>query len=63
MRVVGVRVAGFMLSGSGIRVFVLGNEELGGVGGEKYNSMMWDGVGVVGMGCGVGQGWWGYDVY
>ena len=29
VRVVGFRMAGFMLSGSGIRVFVLGNVELG----------------------------------
>ena len=29
------------------------------MGGEKYNSMLGDGgVGVVGMGCGGGLGWW-----
>ena len=33
---VGFRMAGFMLSGSGIRVFVLGNMDLGGVDGEKW---------------------------
>ena len=27
--------------------------------GEKYKLMMGDGVGVVGMGCGKGLGWWG----
>ena len=54
MKVVGFRMAGFMLSGSGIRVFVHGNVELGWVGGEKYNSILGDGgVGVVG-----GWGWW-----
>ena len=26
--------------------------------GEKYKSMMGEGAGVVGMGCGGGQGWW-----
>ena len=46
-------MAGFMLSGSGIRVFVLGNMELGW---GKYNSMLGDGMGVVGMGCGGGLG-------
>ena len=29
------------------------------MGGEKYNSMLGDDVGVVGMGCGGGLGWWG----
>ena len=58
VRVVGFRMAGFMLSGSGIRVFVLGNVELGWGGWEKLNSMLGDGVGVVGMGCGEGLGWW-----
>ena len=29
------------------------------MGGEKYNSMLPDDVGVVGMGCGGGLGWWG----
>ena len=39
---VGFRMAGFMLSGSEIRVFVLGNMGLGwgGVDGEKYKSVM-----------------------
>ena len=57
-------MAGFVLLGSGIRVFVLGNVELGWGGwgklqvndGENYKSMMGDGVGVVGMGCGGGGG-------
>ena len=30
------------------------------MGGEKYNSMLGDGVGVVGMGCGGG---WGGGIY
>ena len=29
------------------------------MGGEKYNSMLGDDVGVVGMGCGGELGWWG----
>ena len=58
MRVVGFRMAGFMLSGSGIRVFVHGNVELGWGGWGKYNSVLGDGVGVVGVGCGGGLGWW-----
>ena len=39
VRVVGFRMAGFMLSGSGIRVCVLGNVELGwgGSGKVQYN--------------------------
>ena len=37
---VGFRMAGFMLSGSGIRVFVLGNMGLGWGGWGKYKSMM-----------------------
>ena len=28
------------------------------MGGEKYNSMLGDGVGVLGMRCGGGLGWW-----
>ena len=52
---VGFRMAGFMLSGSGIRVFVLGNVELGWGGWGKVQV---NGVGVVGMGCGGGLGWW-----
>ncbi|KAK2171053.1 hypothetical protein NP493_1108g00014 [Ridgeia piscesae] len=50
-------MAGFMLSGSGIRVFVLGNMGLGWGGWGKYKSMM----GRVGCGRdGVwrGTGWW-----
>jgi len=35
VRVVGFRMAGFMLSGSGIRVYVLGNVELGWGGWGK----------------------------
>ena len=51
---VGFRMAGFMLSGSGIRVFVLGNMGLGWVDGEKYQSIMGEGRGVEGdMGGGV----------
>ena len=61
VKVVGFRMAGFMLSGSGIRVFVHGSVELGWGGGEKYNSMLGDDVGVVGMGCG-GLGVVGYIV-
>ena len=38
---VGFRLAGSMLSG---------------MDGEKYKSMMWDGGGVVGAGCGGGRG-------
>ena len=52
--VVGFRTAGFMLSGSGIRVFVLGNMGYG----EKYKSVMGEGRGVVGTVCEGGQGWW-----
>ena len=39
VRVVGFRMAGFMLSGRGIRVYVLGNEELGwgGWGKVQFN--------------------------
>ena len=45
VRVVGFRMAGFMLSGSGIRACVLGNVELGcGCGRDE----MWSGAGVVG---------------
>ena len=46
-------MAGFMLSGSGIRVFVLGNMELGWGGWGKVQIK---GGGVVGMGCGGGRG-------
>ncbi|KAK2178105.1 hypothetical protein NP493_562g03029 [Ridgeia piscesae] len=54
---VGFRMAGFMLSGSGIRVFVLGNMGLGGGwgkvqvnGGEGWvcgRDVVWRGTGVV----------------
>ena len=54
----GFRIAGFMLSGSAIRVFVLGNMGLGWVDEEKYKSMIGEGRGVVGTGCGGEQGWW-----
>ena len=34
------------------------------MGGEKYNLMLGDDMGVVGMGCGGGGGWGvGYVVY
>ena len=46
-------MAGFMLSGSGIRVFVLGNTGLGWGGWGKVQIK---GGGVVGMGCGGGRG-------
>ncbi|KAK2144632.1 hypothetical protein NP493_4159g00001 [Ridgeia piscesae] len=46
-------MAGFMLSGSGIRVFVLGNMGLGWGGWGKVQIK---GGGVVGMGCGGGRG-------
>ena len=49
----GFRMAGFMLSGSGIRVFVLGNMRLGWGGWGKVQIK---GGGVVGMGCGGGRG-------
>ena len=49
-------MAGFMLSGSGIRVFVLGNMGLGWAGWGKYKPAMGEGGGVVGMGCGKGLG-------
>ena len=56
---VSFRMAGIMLSGSGIRVFVLGNVGLGWGGWEKkYKSMIGEGGGVVGMGCGGGKEWW-----
>ena len=52
MRVVGFRMAGFMLSGSGIRVFVLGNVELGWAGwGESTIQCS------VGGWCGCGVNW------
>ena len=54
----GFRMAGFMLSGSGIRVFVLGNMGLGWGGWGKVQINDGEGGGVVGMGCGRGQGWW-----
>ena len=47
-----------MLSGSGIRVFVLGNMGLGWGGWGKVQVNDGEGGGVVGMGCGGGQGWW-----
>ena len=37
---VGFRMASFVLSGSGIRVFVLGNMELGRGGWGKYRSVV-----------------------
>ena len=49
----GFRMAGFMLSGSGIRVFVLGNMGLGWGGWGKVQIKA---GGVVGMGCGGGRG-------
>ncbi|KAK2191793.1 hypothetical protein NP493_45g03001 [Ridgeia piscesae] len=55
---VGFRMAGFMLSGSGIRLFVLGNMGLGWGGWGKVQVNDGGGWGVVGMGCGGGQGWW-----
>ena len=55
MRAVGFRMAGYMLSGRGIRVFVLGNVEFGWGGWGKIQTMG-DGVGVAGMGCGGGWG-------
>ena len=33
------------------------------MGGEKYNLMLGDDMGVVGMGCGGGLGGGGYVVY
>ena len=54
----GFRMAGFMLSGSGIRVFVLGNMGLGWVGWVQFK-----GGGVVGMGCGGGRGGGVYWLY
>ena len=47
-----------MLSGSGIRLFVLGNMGLGWGGWGKVQVNDGGGWGVVGMGCGGGQGWW-----
>ena len=52
----GFRMAGFMLSGSGIRVFVLGNMGLGWGGWGKVQVNDGGGCGVVGMGCGGGRG-------
>ena len=46
---VGFRIAGFMLSGSGIRVFVLGNVGLGWGGWGKVQATDGEGGGVVGM--------------
>ena len=45
-----------MLSGSGIRVFVLGNMGLGWGGWGKVQINDGEGGGVVGMGCGGGRG-------
>ena len=53
---VGFRMAGFMLSGSGIRVFFLGNMGLGWGGWGKVQINDGEGGGVVGMGCGGGRG-------
>ena len=60
---VGFRMAGFMLSGSGIRVFVLGNVELGrgGWGKVQFNVGAWCGCGRDGMWRGAGVV--GYIVY
>ena len=55
---VGFRMAGFMLSGSGIRVFVLGNMGLGWDGWGKVQVNDGGGWGVVGTAYGGGQGWW-----
>ena len=55
---VGFRMAGFMLSGSGIRAFVLGNMGLGWGGWRKVqvnDGGGWGG-GVVGAGCRGGRG-------
>ncbi|KAK2193629.1 hypothetical protein NP493_11g13003 [Ridgeia piscesae] len=49
-------MAGFMLSGSGIRVYVLGNMGLGWGGWGKVQVNDGEGGGVVGMGCGGGRG-------
>ena len=48
---VGFRMAGFMLSGSGIRVFVLGNMGLGWGGWGKVQVNDGEHGGVVGTGC------------
>ncbi|KAK2172845.1 hypothetical protein NP493_925g02011 [Ridgeia piscesae] len=53
---VGFRMAGVMLSGSGIRVFVLGNMGLGWGGWGKVQVN--DGGGCGRDGCGGAQGWW-----
>ena len=52
---VGFRMAGFVLSG--IIVFVLGNMGLGW-GGWRKVLVSDGGGGMVGTGCGWGQGWW-----
>ena len=52
----GFRMAGFKLSGSGIRVFVLGNMGLGWGGWGKVQVNDGGGWGVLGMGCGGGRG-------
>ena len=56
VRVVGFMMAGFMLSGSGIRVFVHGNVELGWGGWRKvqFNVGGWCGCGRDGMWRGAG---------
>ena len=56
VRMVGFRMAGFMLSGSRIRVFVLGNVELGwgGWGKVQFNDGGWCGCGRDGMWRGAG---------
>ena len=51
-------MAGFVLSGSGITVFVLGNVGLGWGRWGKVQVNDGEGGGVVGTGCGEGQGWW-----
>ena len=58
VRMVGFRMAGFMLSGSGIRVFVLGNKGLRWGGWGKVQVNDGEGGGVVGVRCGGGQGMW-----
>ena len=51
------RMAGFMLSGSRIRVLVLGNMGIGWGGWGKVQVNDGEDGGVVGTGCGGGQGW------
>jgi len=60
---VGFKVVGSMLSGSGMRVFVLGNLRLGWSGWEKYRSVLGRVGDAIGVGCRGGQGWWRCIVY